>query len=40
VRAAVGAAECYYPAFQLIGWSKHTPEEALLVAIDETYGTA
>lgn len=40
VLTAVGYAEKFYPAFQLVGWSNQTPEEALNVAIDEAYGTA
>lgn len=37
---AVGFAERYYPAFQLVGWSNQTPQEALKIAIAEAYGTA
>jgi hypothetical protein len=40
VLTAVGYAERFYPAFQLVGWSDHTPEEAMHVAIEEHYGTA
>ena len=40
VLTAVGYAEKFYPAFQLVGWSNQTPEQALSVAIDEAYGTA
>ena len=40
VLTAVGYAEKFYPAFQLVGWSNQTPEQALSVAIDESYGTA
>ncbi|MEM7743060.1 MAG: YbjN domain-containing protein [Pseudomonadota bacterium] len=40
VLTAVGFAERYYPAFQLVGWSNQTPTEALQVAIEEAYGTA
>lgn len=40
VLTAVGCAERFYPAFQLVGWSNQTPAEALRVAIDEAYGTA
>ena len=40
LRTAVGFSERFYPAFQLVGWSNQTPEEALQVAIDEAYGTA
>ena len=37
---AVGYAERFYPAFQLVGWSNQTPRETLGIAIDEAYGTA
>ena len=40
VLTAVGYSERFYPAFQLVGWSNHSPSEALTVAIDEAYGTA
>ena len=40
LRTAVGFSERFYPAFQLVGWSNQSPEEALQVAIDEAYGTA
>lgn len=40
VLTVFGYAERFYPAFQLVGWSSKTPEEALCVAIDEAYGTA
>ncbi|MEM6661500.1 MAG: YbjN domain-containing protein [Pseudomonadota bacterium] len=40
VLTAVGYSERFYPAFQLVGWSNHSPEDALSVAIDEAYGTA
>ncbi len=40
ILSAVGLSERYYPAFQLIGWSNQTPEDALTVAIEEAYGTA
>lgn len=40
VLTAVGYAEKFYPAFQLVGWSNHSPEQALEIAIDEAYGTA
>lgn len=40
VLTAVGYAERFYPAFQLVGWSNQSPEQALTVAIDEAYGTA
>lgn len=40
VLTAVGYAEKFYPAFQLVGWSNQTPQEAILVAIDEAFGRA
>ncbi|PRX37601.1 hypothetical protein SAMN05216257_101626 [Meinhardsimonia xiamenensis] len=40
IAAAVGAAERYYPAFQLVAWGDRAPEEALKVAIAEAYGRA
>lgn len=40
ILTAVGYSERFYPAFQLVGWSAHTPAEALEVAIEEAYGTA
>ena len=40
VLTAVGFSERFYPAFQLVGWANHSPEDALGVAIDEAYGTA
>lgn len=40
INAAVTASERYYPAFQLVNWSDQTPEQALQVAIAETYGRA
>ena len=40
VLTAVGFSEKFYPAFQLVGWSNQTPEQALRTAIDEAYGTA
>lgn len=40
VLTAVGYADRFYPAFQLVGWSSQTPQEALGIAIDEAYGTA
>ncbi|MFN3936575.1 MAG: YbjN domain-containing protein [Gemmobacter sp.] len=40
IAAALGAAERYYPAFQLAGWGERCPEEALKVAIAEAYGRA
>ena len=40
VLTAVGYSERFYPAFQLVGWSNHSPEQALEIAIEEAYGTA
>ncbi|MBY6091627.1 MULTISPECIES: YbjN domain-containing protein [Rhodobacterales] len=40
IRASVGSAERYYPAFQLQVWGNRTAEEALQVAIAEAYGHA
>ncbi|SFK02637.1 YbjN domain-containing protein [Celeribacter neptunius] len=40
IGAAVGAAERFYPAFQLVAWSDRTPAEAMDVAIHEAYGRA
>ena len=37
---AVNLSERFYPAFQLVGWSGETAEEAAKVAIEEAYGTA
>jgi hypothetical protein len=37
---AVMAAERFYPAFQLVAWSNHTPSAAMKVAIAEAYGRA
>jgi hypothetical protein len=34
------ACERFYPAFQLVAWSDHTPQAALKVAIAEAYGRA
>lgn len=40
ITAAVGAAERFYPAFQLVSWGEQTPAEAMKVAIAEAYGRA
>jgi hypothetical protein len=40
VRAAVGASERFYPAFQLVCWGGETPEKALGIAMAEAYGRA
>ena len=37
---AVMACERFYPAFQLVSWSDHTPQAAMKVAIAEAYGRA
>ncbi len=38
--SAVTASERFYPAFQLVAWGGHAPEDAMGVAISETYGRA
>ncbi len=40
IAAAVGGAERYYPAIQLMVWGDRTPKEAMQVAIAEAYGRA
>lgn len=40
VETAVLAAERFYPAFQLACWTDKTPEQAMQVAIAESYGRA
>ena len=40
VETAVLAAERYYPVFQLACWGNRSPEDALQVAIAESYGRA
>jgi len=40
ISASVGAAERFYPAFQLIAWSDRTAKDAIEVAITEAYGRA
>lgn len=40
INTAVRAAERFYPAFQLAGWSGRSAEEAMQVAIAEAYGRA
>lgn len=40
VRAALAAAERFYPAFQLVVWGGETPEKALGIAMTEAYGRA
>lgn len=40
VLSAVGLAERFYPAFQLVCWANSTAEEGAEMAIEEAYGTA
>lgn len=40
IAAAVTSAERFYPAFQLVSWGDHMPEEAMNMAIAEAYGRA
>jgi hypothetical protein len=40
IGAAVGAAERFYPAFQLVAWGDRSPADAMKVAIAEAYGRA
>ena len=40
ISSAVGAAERFYPAFQLVAWGERAPAEAMQVAIAEAYGRA
>ncbi len=40
IAGAVSAAERFYPAFQLVAWSDHSPAAAMQVAIAEAYGRA
>ena len=40
VCTAIAQSERFYPAFQLVGWSTETPEEAARVALEAAYGTA
>ena len=40
VHTAVQACERFYPAFQLVAWSGHSPAEAMRVALTEAYGRA
>ena len=40
INSAIGAAERFYPAFQLVGWGDRPPVEAMKVAIAEAYGRA
>jgi hypothetical protein len=40
ILAALGAAERFYPAFQMVNWAGKSPEEALQVAMSEAWGRA
>lgn len=40
VAKAVSAAERFYPAFQLVLWADQTPQQALSVAMSDSYGRA
>ncbi len=40
IGAAVGTAERFYPAFQLVTWGERSPSDAMQVAIAEAYGRA
>jgi len=40
IASAVGAAERFYPAFQLVAWGDRAPADAMQVAIAEAYGRA
>lgn len=40
IRSAIMAAERFYPAFQLVAWADHTPEDALRMALAEAVGRA
>jgi hypothetical protein len=40
LHSAIALSERFYPAFQLVGWSGDSAEEAAKIAIDEAYGTA
>jgi len=40
VCAAIAQSERFYPAFQLVGWSDETPEQAARIALEQAYGTA
>jgi len=40
IRAAVGNAERFYPAFQLVIWGDKHPQDAIQAAIAEAYGRA
>ena len=40
IRAAITAAERFYPAFQLVAWADHSPEDAVRMALAEAVGRA
>ena len=40
IGTAVGTAERFYPAFQLVTWGERSVDEAMQVAIAEAYGRA
>jgi len=40
ILSAIGCVERFYPAFQLVGWSDHSPAQAFAVAIEDAWGTA
>lgn len=40
IDAAVLSSERFYPAFQLVAWADHTPEDAMKTAIAEAWGRA
>lgn len=40
VQTAIAACERFYPAFQLVAWADRAPDDALQVAIGQTYGRA
>ncbi|MCC5966068.1 MAG: YbjN domain-containing protein [Natronohydrobacter sp.] len=40
IRTALMAAERFYPAFQLVAWADHTPQDALRMALAEAVGRA
>lgn len=40
IRSAIGSAERFYPAFQLVSWGGQSPQEAMKVAMAEAWGRA
>jgi hypothetical protein len=40
LRAALEAAERFYPAFQLVAWGDKAPQEAIKIAMTEAWGRA